>query len=182
MRHTHELTIEEANDILAPLAWNSADPATGTRGNYAGGDLGGYVIATVTRDSGTIDRSNFAVLSADLAGAADIHRTGHWACGWVEWIAIHSTDAGALQEAETLARRLDDYPVLDEWELSNREYEAAHEGWANASIADRILALKRCYGRGKDRRVSVAVLLSARRAPMPEDDNGSLYDYFANGN
>ena len=156
--------------------------------------VGWLVFMSRTRDSSILDEVNFdaaweAVRGAStgysgskLAPTPQIVRESHWACGWVEWIAIHNTDAGALAEAAALSDRLDSYPVLDEHELSNRECDAAYEGWANASIADRVRALKRCCGYGKDRRISVRVLLQARRDTMPEDNNGSLFDYFANGN
>lgn len=55
----------------------------------------------------------------------------HWAVGWVEWIAIHGSNTDALNEANKIAERLENYPVLDEdalWELENNE---AMEQWEN---------------------------------------------------
>lgn len=178
---------------------NRFSPKPWTRpASYLGATWEGWrVFLTRNRDSSILDEVNFDAAWEAVQDASNVDdeshgeddtrrpqivRESHWACGWVEWIAIHSTDAGALAEAEKLAARLDSYPVLDEYELSNRECDAAHEGWAEASIRDRIHALKHCYGYGKERRIDVATLLQARRDTFPEDDNGSLFDYFADRN
>lgn len=160
--------------------------------SYHGASWGGWLVFLArNRDSNILEDLNFevafdAVRDETTAKEGEhrpqIVRESHWACGWVEWIAIHSSDAGAIAEAEKLAARLDTYPVLDETELSNRECEAAYKGWAEASIRDRIHALKRCYGYGKERTIGLATLLQARRDTLPDDDTGALFDYFANGN
>jgi hypothetical protein len=57
----------------------------------------------------------------------------HWAVGWVEWVAIHESNAPAIAAAERIAERLERYPVLNEDLLSQRELEEADDVW------------KRCY-------------------------------------
>lgn len=40
---------------------------------------------SLTRDSGPLEESNFAVVLADLGGESDdveVHRFGHWGPGW----------------------------------------------------------------------------------------------------
>lgn len=53
----------------------------------------------------------------------------HWAVGWVEWIAIHESDSAALECADQIMERLDDYPVVDEQDWSERESKEADEVW-----------------------------------------------------
>lgn len=55
----------------------------------------------------------------------------HWAVGWVSWIAIHESDTKALQIADDLRERHEDYPVLDEFHYSDLEQEDANETWRN---------------------------------------------------
>lgn len=47
----------------------------------------------------------------------------HSLCGWVEWIAIHPSDTGAVAKAHELMEKLNQYPVLDEDRWSEREAE-----------------------------------------------------------
>ena len=98
------------------------------------------------RDSDALERSNFAVaLKAVRAVSADaeIVREGHWGVGWVEWIAIPADDAPALKVADALHIQANEYPVLDESDLSEREDAEAREVWANCySPADRIAYIR----------------------------------------
>lgn len=66
-------------------------------------------------------------------------RETHWAVGWVEWIAIHESDEKALRIADHNRERLDDYPVLDENDWSEREQETADHIWGKCyTPAERI--------------------------------------------
>lgn len=58
-----------------------------------------------------------------------IVRESHWAVGWVEWIAIHETDTDGLRIADDCARRLKDYPILDEELWSDLENEDCNSVW-----------------------------------------------------
>lgn len=62
----------------------------------------------------------------------------HWLVGWVEWIAIHESDTGAIGKAEELLRQLDDYPVLDEDRWSERETEEIDKFWRETSLKHRV--------------------------------------------
>lgn len=91
-----------------------------------------YVFLGRHRDSDMITESNFDAAMKALGGESEtviIARASHWAVGWVESILIHKDDSAALQIADDLAAQLEDYPVLDESDLSERECEAAHEYW-----------------------------------------------------
>lgn len=90
----------------------------------------------ITRDTGewTVSASNFAVLNAildevDPSGEDhEIHRFGHWGPGWFE-IVIVRPGSRAAGEAEDCEACLADYPVLDDKDLSEREWNEACEQW-----------------------------------------------------
>lgn len=102
--------------------------------DYFGAEWPEYYSAGVsqTRDSVELDQSNFAVMLRELGGESEtviVVREGHWAVGWIEWIAIHESDHKALETASKLNKKLDNYPVLDEMDWSDREQEAANDTW-----------------------------------------------------
>lgn len=85
-----------------------------------------------SRDSEALERSNFKCMLAALGGESEtviVVRESHWAVGWVEWIAIHSTDSVALKIADEIKGGLADYPVVDESDYSETEMEEANEVW-----------------------------------------------------
>lgn len=108
--------------------------------NYAGATWEGwYVFLGQNRDSDCLERSNFKEALEAVKGKMDrgidvdgspsvlVVREGHWAVGWVEWIAIHPSDAGAVAEAESIEAALADYPVVNEDAFSEMEHEEALE-------------------------------------------------------
>ena len=87
-----------------------------------------------SRDSDTIERSNFACMLKALGGESDtvqVVRERHWAVGWVEWIAIHQDNEAALKIADDVQERLADYPVVNEEHWSELEQEDANLTWQN---------------------------------------------------
>ena len=95
---------------------------------------GHYVFLGQNRDSDCLTRSNFRKGLEALGGKSDkviVVREGHWACGWVEWIAIHEDDNAALKIADEIVGALSDYPVLDESDFSELETEEAEDIWTN---------------------------------------------------
>lgn len=99
-------------------------------------DAGAWAILyTHNRDSGLLDQSNAAVISKKLEPFTDgddpdvvSERHDHWAVGWVEGFSIRVFRDGEITAAfrayHELVERLEDYPVLDESEYSNREHDA----------------------------------------------------------
>lgn len=73
----------------------------------------------------------------------------HWACGWVEWIAIHESDDAALEKAEELMNGLENYPILDEEHHSNMEFEAEEAAWNSWVCADLIERLPNEWDEGE---------------------------------
>jgi hypothetical protein len=106
-----------------------------------------------SRDSDALEASNFQVayaelskLSTDVDGDSSVQiiREGHWAVGWVEWIAIHSSNITALERARKLCERANDYPVLDEEDWSRREDEECERTWHEGfNASDRVDYLRR---------------------------------------
>lgn len=91
-----------------------------------------YVFLGRNRDSDMLTESNFDAALAKLGGESDtvrVIRESHWAVGWVEWIGIHQDDARALRLADDMEESLSDYPVLDDYDLSEREFNAALDYW-----------------------------------------------------
>ena len=99
------------------------------------------ILYTHNRDSGLLDQSNAAVIANALEpfienGDVRAEDHSHWACGWIAGFAIRVFRNGEVTPAfakwHELQERLDDYPILDEMDYSNREYEAAIENIGNA--------------------------------------------------
>lgn len=93
------------------------------------------VVYTQNRDSTILEQSNAAVIARTLdvpeyEPDARAERHGHWACGWVEGYAIRVRSSNgeltpAFRAYAALMARLEEYPILDENDLVDREYEAA---------------------------------------------------------
>ncbi len=111
--------------------------------NYIGATWGDYfVFLGRNRDSDALSRANFDAALKDIGGenSADdenetplvlVVRENHWACGWIEWIAIHKSQTETLEKADTILQKLEDYPVVDEELWSNYEEEEAGQVWKN---------------------------------------------------
>jgi hypothetical protein len=134
--------------------------------DYCGAEWHGWYSAGFgqSRDSDALEASNFqsaydalkplanvmSVETQDIPNALDdecsvqIVRESHWAVGWVEWIAIHSSNLPALEKARELCKRANDYPVLDEEDFSNRESEECERVWRDCFDAgERVNYLRR---------------------------------------
>lgn len=126
--------------------------------DYIGAEWNEYfVFLAQTRDSDALTRSNFRVALKRLGGKTGeatgdcfskpkidgkrdvlVIREGHWACGWVEWIAIHESNSRGLDLARKMLKEIDDYPSLDEQDWTELESSEAFEYWNNASLQERI--------------------------------------------
>ena len=91
-----------------------------------------FVFIGRNRDYDILSESNFECAFKELGGESDtvkIVRESHWACGWIEWIAIHESDGKSLEIADSILDSLSDYPVLDGGDFCEREWESAQEYW-----------------------------------------------------
>lgn len=118
-----------------------------------------------SRDSDALEESNFQVASEELLNLAEdvprhevstelldalddclsvqIVRENHWAVGWVEWIAIHSSNTAAIAKAHELCERANQYPPLDESHWSQLEHEQADEVWSSCyDVRERIAYIR----------------------------------------
>ena len=112
--------------VQSPSAFDSLS-------NYIGqSDFPGwFVLLTRMRNASYLEESNWETALKKLGGESDdvvVHRFGHWACGWWEALAVKA-DTDAYRMAEGIAERLERYPVLDDYDLGEREQEAASDVW-----------------------------------------------------
>jgi hypothetical protein len=104
--------------------------------DYGGEDLSNwYILIARTRDSNNLENSNFESIKKDLKEKFDICEDvtelnsillasfGHWACGWIESLMIHEGNDAALILGDQIKEQLNDYPVYDEDNYQDREFE-----------------------------------------------------------
>lgn len=130
---------------------------------------GAFVFLGQTRDSDSLTRSNFTCALKAIGGESEtvrVVRESHWAVGWCEWIAIHESDAAALKAADEITAALSDYPVIDEDHWSELEWNEAAEYWESLSVR----------GRAEMCREAGLSVFAARRAELPPNDTGALFD------
>lgn len=91
-------------------------------------------VMTQNRDADTLTRSNWVVACERLkekdSENVEIFRFGHWACGWWEALAVREGTPEA-DEAQKIADKLEDYPILEEDHFSEMETKEADEVWKN---------------------------------------------------
>lgn len=115
-----------------------------SRPNYMGKEWPDYYrFLSRNRDSDALTESNFRCALKAIGGETGeddngismvtVVRENHWACGWIEWIAIHQTATEALKKADEIAAKLENHPVVNEDDWSELEHEQADDVW------------KRCY-------------------------------------
>lgn len=103
------------------------------------------IVYTSNRDSGLLDQSNAAVIEKALESFTEnddpdvvAEQHSHWAVGHVDGYSIRVFDSdGNITEAFRayfeLLEQKDAYPVLDESDYSQREYDATHENIEDAA-------------------------------------------------
>lgn len=133
-----------------------------------------------TRDSEALELSNFATVENNLEEVNpsgedwEVHRFGHWANGWFE-ILIVKPDSEAHRYGEHVAQALADYPILDEMDFSEREWEEVNETWKHCySVGERVALIREHNSRaGMEYHLSI---FAARRDEIPQGDTGYIYD------
>jgi hypothetical protein len=131
------------------------------------------------RDSGCLKVSNFETarkrLEAIDPGAVAVESETHWAVGWVETLLVNPDSPQAVAEAERIRESLEDYPVLDEDDLSDREYEAAATVWRDVfNVRDRIEYLREYNHYGNFRQLLAAVRGDSHAACSSMEDGWNL--------
>ena len=138
-----ELTLEEAA-IEAAGNWRQLTSFVWDRERELDDPDNWAVVYTHNRDSGLIDLSNASVISKALtpfikADDPDVvlESHTHWAVGHVDGASIRVFRDGEITDAfciyHELVERLADYPILDEEDYSEREYDATLDNIADAA-------------------------------------------------
>ncbi len=136
-----ELKIEDAAQTAAGN-WQHFDCFSWHRAGELNDAENWAIIYTHHRDSGLIDLSNERAIAGALEpfiekGDVVAEHHNHWAVGWVDGYSIRVYRRGhitrAFRKYHELAQRLVNYPILDEEDYSNREYEATIENLADAA-------------------------------------------------
>ncbi len=124
---------------------------------------GNWLVVPVirTRDSGPLAESNFETALQSLGGESDnveVHRFGHWGPGWFE-IIIVKPESEQAAIAVDLENALADYPVLDDADYSEREWNEIQQAWDTMDVRERAPI---CAKHG----ISI---FAARRDEIPQD-------------
>lgn len=125
------------------------------------------IIYTHNRDSGLLDQSNAEVIAQALRPFADTNDPdmvfeshSHWLVGHVDGFSVRVFKDGEITEAfrryHELATSMADYPVLDDTDYSNREYEATLEN------------------------IPIAAWRLEKQYQLPDNWVGQVYDWFWN--
>ena len=105
------------------------------------------IIYTHHRESGLLDRSNAGVIGKAMMPFTErdnddpdvvMENHSHFAVGWIAGFSIRCLDpegkvTGAFKQYAELHEAMDQYPILDEEDFSNREYEATVENIVDAA-------------------------------------------------
>lgn len=115
------------------------------------------------RDSTLLEESNWEVITNDMLNRfpddVELVTFGHWGVGWIEEMFVRMRDeqgrfTSAFKAAVEWAEKLEEYPVADEMDYSEREYEATVENI---------------------RQIGYSMV----RAPEPEGWPGSVYSWLS---
>lgn len=123
--------------------------------HYYGDNPDWLIAASVTRESDPLEQSNFASFEAALKALPAVsdwagewtpvttERSSHWAVGWVDYLVIDPACSDAVALAEQMRQRLEDYPVLDEEDLSKREQDEANSVWRDCyNVRERVAYIR----------------------------------------
>jgi hypothetical protein len=136
------MLIDEARSVLECKVWSHPDSYEGYSPD------GDYIIYSRHRDSGILDESNYELILQELRALipeswegdsdpqceAPCHdfRASHWAVGWLEHIIVKaSAPEDMIIRAAEIIEALDDYPVYNEMDYSDRQYKAVCDYWDN---------------------------------------------------
>jgi len=165
--------------------------------NYTGRDWSDwYVVVSHNRDSDLLDESNWHCATELLEAPArrlgdrrctikdhgqptrciEVATFNHWGVGWIEALCVHKdSPPSVLRAADYIARRLENYPVLDDSDYSQREFDYARDYWQRADVRERLHYIKAA----NDRAGEEISIFAARRPTLPESDMGGLLQMLA---
>jgi hypothetical protein len=163
-----ELTLEEAAKQAAGN-WRNFDCFVWHRQSELADADDWAILYTHHRDSGLLDQSNASVIEKALEPFTEgsepdvvFESHSHWAVGHVDGFSVRVFCNGEVTEAfrtyHKLRERIAEYPILDEEDYGQRDYEATLE-----NIKDTAWRLKREFD-------------------LPEGWEGDVYDWLSENN
>lgn len=111
------------------------------------GETWGYAGLSQHRDSSTIERSNFEVISRDLlerfGDEVEVMSSSHCMVGWMDELIVQVKDADgaptdAFKAAVEWSEKLEGYSIADDDHLSTLEYEEGMQ-WMESCLPDELL-------------------------------------------
>ena len=143
MTEAGSMTLEDAAAEMAGN-WKKFDSFAWFRRRELNDPDAWAVIYTHHRDSGLLDQSNASVITKTLEPFADgddsdvvFESHGHWAVGHIDGFSVRVFKDGEITDAfrtyHELAERMENYPILDESDYSQREYDATLENITDAA-------------------------------------------------
>jgi hypothetical protein len=136
MRTTPDITEKDIRDAL------TLPDSFAYRGELPIGETWSLGPVILTRDSDLLGESNAKTIKRVFeeevpADQWTITGCSHWACGWVEHLSFlvldeHGEPTVAFCKLVEIQGALEQYPVLDEHDFSEREYEATLENIVSA--------------------------------------------------
>lgn len=191
MQHHYYADRESALAYLESHAWKRPDAYGGFSPD------GDFLVCSQHRDSDCLARSNYHVAMCELTAAAKASgtdfsalqggwgndhpdraavydwRASHWAVGWVEYLMVRrNAPTAVLACAVDILRSIEDCPILDEDEYSEREWTAVTDYWDRCGIRERADYLR-----------EAGLSIFAARRPWGDvpDDSGQLFDVLREG-
>lgn len=138
-----ELEIEDAAKVAAGN-WQRFESFCWDRSRDLDEPDNWAIVYTHHRDSGLLDQSSASAIEQALQPFVEVedpdvvsesHR--HWAVGWVDGFSVRVFRDGGITEAfrkyHELAEAMDNYPILDESDYSERETEATFGNLTDAA-------------------------------------------------
>ena len=98
----------------------------------------------LTRDSQIISESNWTEILKALKEIEpegenwEVFQASHWACGWIDQIIYNTECEAIVEKLVELECAIDDYPILNEDDWSERESEAVQKYWSELSLNEKI--------------------------------------------
>lgn len=113
---------------------------------YHGDHEDWLIVIGQSRDSRVLEQSNYRstlkALQAICTEGVIEERAGHWAVGWIDTIIIDPKNPALKKEAQSILDALTDYPIVDDEDHSNLEYEEASKYWDHLNPRERMREAK----------------------------------------
>ena len=138
------LDLDEAAEVAAGN-WRNFDSFVWFRNRELEDADQRAIFYTHNRDSGLLDQSNGSVINKAMQPFTEgddpdvvFESHSHWAVGHVDGFSIRVFNANgeiteAFQKYHELSEAMDDYPLLDETDYSDREFQATLKNISDAS-------------------------------------------------